>query len=107
MFGTRGYWRRLVDEFDRLDAEHQVVEKEVDEFLKRWPDPTLAPSAGIHPWLASEGQRGSAEMLSAHGYPEGHPQTSAALEALMPLARPERRAPRDTGPTTVRNPCPK
>jgi hypothetical protein len=30
-----------------------------------------------------------------------------ALEALMPLARPERRAPRDTGPTTVRNPCPK
>jgi hypothetical protein len=35
-----------------------------------------AATNGIHPWLARYVQRGSAEMLSTPGYPEGHPQVN-------------------------------
>jgi hypothetical protein len=31
--------------------------------------PVTAATNGVHPWLASEVQRGSAEMLSTPGYP--------------------------------------
>jgi hypothetical protein len=47
MSGSPTDWQQLAREFDELDAQQRVVGPEIDAFLERWPDPTLAPTVAI------------------------------------------------------------